>query len=239
MQLDDYTRRGALRRWMMLDGQPRCPFDALDVYRLTPAEAAAVLAGNAAVREAVAAVEALEAAHRIRSGEEPPETLADVDGEGEPVEVPNPAHAAWAAAGDTIAEASAETLALHQVRNGPQDEEAARAPDVVPPDPYEDRYPTGPVPEAISDRQFVAALKSIGLVTHAEALAFVRTGDLPAALSEAIAELPDEDEREEAELLVSGAYEFRRPSPLVSAFAAGLGWTQRQVDDLWRSASAL
>ncbi|WP_439572642.1 hypothetical protein [Phreatobacter sp.] len=222
MQLDDFTRRGWLQRWMLIDGHPRCPYDAIEPHRLTPAEAAAVLAANAEVRAAVAAGEALEAARRVRTGEQPP--------------LDDPAHEGWQAAGETIAGASGETLALEAIRNG---EDEDREPDVIDPDPFEDRFPTGPVPDVISDRQFIAALKAAGLVTHAEAMAFVQTGTIPAALTEAIGDLPDEDEQEAAELLVAGAYEFRRSSPLVAAFGSGLGWTPRQVDDLWRTASAL
>lgn len=234
--ITDYTSRGALRRWMLVDGYPRCPYDAIEPYRLSPAEAAAILAANEAVRASVAAVEALEAARRVRAGEAPAQTIPGADENGDPAMVPNPAYQAWQAAGETIAGADEDTVALEAIRNGADED---REPDVIGPDPFEDRFATGPVPEVISDRQFIAALKGLELVTYAEAMAFVQTGTIPAALSAAIDALPDEAEQEAAQLIVAGAYEFHRSSALVAAFAAGLGWTPRQVDDLWRTASAL
>ena len=139
--MDDYTSRGALRRWMILDGFARCPYDAVDPSTLPADVVAGILASNEAVRAAIAAVEALEAAHRIRDAGEPPATIyVDVtDEEGETVNaaVHNPAHVAWEEAGAVIAAATEETLALYAIRHPePVEEgEAEREPDVVPPDP--------------------------------------------------------------------------------------------------------
>ncbi|MCW1842226.1 hypothetical protein [Prosthecomicrobium hirschii] len=95
-----------------------------------------------------------------------------------------------------------------------------------------------PVPAVVSDRQFFQALAMAGLVTEAEALAAVRTGDIPAALQAVIDALP-EPERFTATMLVSGAVEFRRDHPLVEAVRLARGMTAEAVDDLFRLAGGL
>lgn len=95
-----------------------------------------------------------------------------------------------------------------------------------------------PVPESISDRQFFHILAMDGLITEAEALAAVKTGDAPAAFETFIASLPEE-ERFSARMLLEGATMFRRDHPLTNAFGSMYGLTSEQIDDLWRRASAL
>jgi hypothetical protein len=104
------------------------------------------------------------------------------------------------------------------------------------PDPYEP--PPAPVPDTISDRQFFQQLAIAGVITKAEALAAVKTGDIPAALEKFIAPLPD-DQRFNAEMLLSGATLFQRAHPLTDAIAAAQGMTPEQVDDFFRAAAAL
>lgn len=94
-------------------------------------------------------------------------------------------------------------------------------------------------PPPISDFQFAAALMSRGVITPAEASAFVKVGDIPAALQAAIDKIPDAQQRTLAELRVSGATTYRRDHPLTQALAATMGWSSADVDDLWRAASAI
>ena len=94
-------------------------------------------------------------------------------------------------------------------------------------------------PMTISDRQFAHGLAKAGVIQNAEALAFVRTGTIPAALASIISGIPDAQQRFDAEMLVSGAVEFRRDHPLVSVFAANLNWSDKEVMDFWRMAGAL
>ncbi len=61
-----------LRRWVMVDGWPRCPETALDLATADEGAIAGVMAGNAAVRAAGAAAEEYEAAARVIAGREPP-----------------------------------------------------------------------------------------------------------------------------------------------------------------------
>lgn len=95
-----------------------------------------------------------------------------------------------------------------------------------------------PVPEVISDRQFFHALAVLGMITEAEALAAVKTGDPPAAMDAFLSALPD-DQEFGARMLLEGATTFQRSHPLTLAFAAGMNMTDEQTDDLWRLAASL
>ncbi|MGR0183221.1 hypothetical protein [Azospirillum aestuarii] len=108
---------------------------------------------------------------------------------------------------------------------------AAYDPDHVPP-------ALEPVPPVISDRQFFQQLALDDYITQAEALAAVRTGDLPPVLAELIAHM-DEAERFGAEMLLSGAVEFRRDHPLTIAIGEAREMAPDEVDDFFRRAAAL
>ena len=95
------------------------------------------------------------------------------------------------------------------------------------------------VPSTISDRQFAQALADLGVISRPEALAFVKRGEVPAALQAAIDSIPDEAERFAADMQVSGATIFERTHPSTLALAHALGWSDVQMDDLWRAAAAL
>ncbi len=98
--------------------------------------------------------------------------------------------------------------------------------------------PPEPVPNSISDRQFFHILAVDGLITEAEALAAVKTGDPPAAFETFIASLP-EGQRFNARMLLEGATTFERRHPLTDAFGSMYGMTPEEIDNLWRRASAL
>jgi hypothetical protein len=98
--------------------------------------------------------------------------------------------------------------------------------------------PPEPVPNNISDRQFFHILAVDGLITEAEALAAVKTGDAPAAFETFIASL-SEGERFHARMLLEGATTFERDHPLTDAFGSMYGMTSDEIDDLWRRAAAL
>jgi hypothetical protein len=96
------------------------------------------------------------------------------------------------------------------------------------------------VPPVISDRQFFQqlALMDPPVITQQEALDAVRTGAIPAQLQAFIDTLP-QPLKFAAEMSVSGSVAFHRDHPHVAMLAAGMGWTDEQVDDLWRQAAAL
>lgn len=95
-----------------------------------------------------------------------------------------------------------------------------------------------PVPETISDRQFAQGLAHQGLISQTEALDWVRTGALPAAVSAFLTGLPPAT-RFDTEMILSGATEFRRSHPLVSAVGAQAGKTETEIDELWRFCATL
>ncbi|MDQ2084762.1 hypothetical protein RA307_31675 [Xanthobacteraceae bacterium Astr-EGSB] len=92
--------------------------------------------------------------------------------------------------------------------------------------------------EEISDRQFFQQLAAEGLISQAEALAAVKTGDIPAAMQTLIDGLP-EGERFAAQMLIAGATVFRRSHPLTYALGVGFGMAPAEVDRLWAAAAAL
>lgn len=98
--------------------------------------------------------------------------------------------------------------------------------------------PVVTVPQIISDRQFFQQLATLGLITEAEALAAVKTGDIPAALVNLFKALPA-DQQFAAEMLLSGAVSFSRTHPLTVFFGLMMGWTTEELDNLWITASKL
>lgn len=96
-----------------------------------------------------------------------------------------------------------------------------------------------PVPTTISDRQFAQALAHQGVITKDEALAFVKSGDIPPLLQTALDAVEDEDAKFDMMIAVSGATMFERNNPSTLALASAMGWTPTQMDDLWRYAASL
>lgn len=94
------------------------------------------------------------------------------------------------------------------------------------------------VPQTISDRQFFQQLAIAKVISQEEALAAVKTGDIPSALSGFIAAL-DDASRFNAEMLLSGATVFQRNHPLTNAVAMAQGMTADQVDEFFRQAAKL
>ena len=104
------------------------------------------------------------------------------------------------------------------------------------PAPYQP--PLEPVPEIITDRQFFQGLAGKGLCTEAEALAAVRTGALPTKLEGFVGNLPA-DQQFPARMILSGATNYYRSSPLTEAFATMQGMSAADTDAFWRYCAAL
>lgn len=98
--------------------------------------------------------------------------------------------------------------------------------------------PPAPVPASISDRQFFQGLALQAVITQEEALAAVKTGDLPALIAAYVAELPDA-QKFSAEMLLSGATVFERAHPFTARFGLAMNWSDEQLDDFWRFCGAL
>ncbi len=109
----------------------------------------------------------------------------------------------------------------------------------VPPGHPDDAPPSvaAPVPD-ISDRQFFQELARRGIITSDEALAAVKTGDIPAALASLIEGMKG-DARFAAEMLLSGATTFQRNHPLTDAIGAAWGMTSADIDAFFAAARAL
>lgn len=96
-------------------------------------------------------------------------------------------------------------------------------------------------PAAISRRQFFHALyrHEPPLVSFAEAKAAIAGSTIPVALAMVIDALPEAFDREDVELLVLGATEFRRDHPVTTAMATAFGWAGASTDAFWRFAATL
>lgn len=114
---DRYRSGRYLRRWTLVDGFPRCVADALDTATASAADISAAEAGNVAVHDAVAAVEAYEAALALTAGRTAPPAFAGVPVPGGgSYAPPNPALDAWQAAQAVLGSVTPETLALAALR---------------------------------------------------------------------------------------------------------------------------
>lgn len=94
------------------------------------------------------------------------------------------------------------------------------------------------VPQIISNRQFFQQCAISGIITEQEAIDMLATGALPQAMEAVIESLPAA-ERFNARALLVGAREFDRHHPLTLLFAAHLGYSEGQIDELWINASQL
>ena len=94
------------------------------------------------------------------------------------------------------------------------------------------------VVSTISDRQFFQGLAIQGEITQAEALAAVKTGDLPQRLEDYIAQLPAEDQFA-AQMLLSGATTFQRNHPMVALIGDMIEMTSAELDTFWNFCSTL
>lgn len=95
-------------------------------------------------------------------------------------------------------------------------------------------------PNVIRDRQFAQQLAILGTITEAEAIAWASRGDLPEALEQAIATLPEAGGVQfAARMLLSSATTYERSHPMTATLGAILGYGAADLDDLWRAAAAL
>jgi hypothetical protein len=96
----------------------------------------------------------------------------------------------------------------------------------------------------IDARQFGTGLWIDGLISYDECRAFVGQGAIPAAMQEALNNLPDDDtgaptRRKMAIVLITGALAYLRSNPLVEEIAAIKGWDGPTMDAKWRAWAAL
>lgn len=94
------------------------------------------------------------------------------------------------------------------------------------------------VPEEIADWRFFFVMARRGVITEQEAEAAVAVGDIPAALTAFIEQLPSEN-RPLARIKIKGATVFNRNDPLTIAFGAMFGMSSDDIDQLWIDGAAL
>lgn len=90
---------------------------------------------------------------------------------------------------------------------------------------------------SVSRTQFAVAAVQSGLVTAAEAEAWVGAGTLPAIAVAAIDTIADADARAEARIRVAGGQVVARNDPFIALLAAALALTAADVDALFALAA--
>jgi hypothetical protein len=95
-----------------------------------------------------------------------------------------------------------------------------------------------PIPEKVTETQFMRAAVKVGIVTAAEAKAYLARGVIPAFVETAVAQIPA-NVRTDAELKIIGSDTFHRADPVFAMLIAGGAATSEQVDDLFRLAATL
>jgi hypothetical protein len=90
---------------------------------------------------------------------------------------------------------------------------------------------------SMSRVDFTIAVAGAGLITTAEATAYLQSGTLPAAASSALSAIPEGAQRTEAQLRFIGATEIRRNDPLIDILRTNAGLTHSQLDAIFGIAS--
>jgi|SRR5215471_8337322 len=94
------------------------------------------------------------------------------------------------------------------------------------------------IPTTVSNRQFFQAMAQQGYITQAEAMAVIKTGDVPASMQAYIDTLPA-DQQFGATMSLCGNTTIERYADAFQQYAAYEGWTDAQVNDLFRLAGSL
>lgn len=102
--------------WSLVNGHPRCVEAPLSIANGNRAELAATIARNRALTVLCLRAEAVEAATSLAAQQEPAAELAFIDADGQPITLPNPAHATWMAATALLAQSAAEEPLQHLLR---------------------------------------------------------------------------------------------------------------------------
>lgn len=107
-------------------------------------------------------------------------------------------------------------------------------------EPYVPEPVIEPIPDEISRRQFFQYLADgVGIITRQEAKAAMTGGAIPAPLQAIIDNLPTEDDKFQATMLVIGAQTFNHTHPFSEVVRIAMQWTVEQKLDFWRGAAKL
>lgn len=238
--------------WSMLAGYPRCPAPALVLGTTPPGAVAATIAVNRAIAAICARAEQAEADAVMAAQAAPPETILTPGPDGEPVEVPNPAHAAWVVATARLAADAMDTDFRHLLRTRAgaplQDMSGVAEPEwalSLPPVPALD--PLTQTADWDGGAWVVRALSAAELavwplrpppvpdtVTRVQLRLALAARGLLETVDSAVTLSGD------AELVERwGAAAMERTSPHLAMMAAALGLTATDIDDIFRRAAAL
>lgn len=99
--------------------------------------------------------------------------------------------------------------------------------------------PKDPPPATINRRQFFQRLAVIGIISNQDAIAAMQSGVIPAPLQAIIDDLPTENEKFEATMLIIGADSFQLAHPLTEVVRLKMGWTEEQRNNFFLEASKL
>ncbi len=99
--------------------------------------------------------------------------------------------------------------------------------------------PKEPPPASISRRQFFQQLAVIEIITNQVANAAMQSGAIPAPLQALIDDLPTENDKFEATMLIIGADSFQLAHPLTEVVRLKMGWTEEQRNNFFLEASKL
>lgn len=237
MDLSDFTPSGRINQWTLIDGHPRCVFDALPA---TDAGALVALQTNAAVHSLIGKADAYEAAQRLvvryagEDVEQPEPTITTSGLDSEETTVANPTYVELEDARALVAGADAVTLALAILRSieeldnesNPAFEAWTAAQETVAAELARlSAEPLAsdprPVPAKVAIWRAKAVLQEDGLLIAADAA--IAAANNPALSA----------------FWGGGGSEVYRSSPSVIGLAVGLSLTDAQVDDLFRRADAL
>ncbi|AUN31932.1 hypothetical protein [Niveispirillum cyanobacteriorum] len=238
--------------WSMVAGYPRCQAPALVLGSADPAALAAAIAVNRAVAGIAARAEAVEAAGRLAVQDPPPETVMEANGDGEPVEVPNPAYVDWVAAGQLLSDTAADADLQHLLRTR-ADSLITDAGGVVEPGWTLALPPVPDMDPLTQTADWDGAAWTVRDLTVEEAAIWpLRPPPVPATVSRvqlrlALAARGLLDIVDSAVTLSGdmelverwGAASMERTSPHLADMAADMGLSESDIDDIFREAAAL
>ncbi len=96
-----------------------------------------------------------------------------------------------------------------------------------------------PVPQEVSETQFIRACRKSGLITFEEGEAYLARGVLPPIMAEALAKISDKDTREDVILKAVGSASFSRDDRVFSELVKHGAATDEDIDGVFRLAASL
>nr|WP_278422987.1 hypothetical protein [Brucella anthropi] len=102
-----------------------------------------------------------------------------------------------------------------------------------------DALPKDAPPSSISRRQFFQQLAVMNIITNQDAIAAMQSGAIPSPLQAIIDDLPTDNAKFEATMLIIGADSFQISHPLTEVVRLKMEWTEEQRNNFFRDAAKL